>query len=669
MAKKGATTTAASESADGASPKAYTVLARRYRSRDFSEVVGQEPIARTLQNAIATGRTAHAYLFCGTRGVGKTSMARIFARALNRDGALAEGEAIGDAILRGEDLDVIEIDGASNRGIDDARDLIAGAGLAPTRGKYRIYIIDEVHLLTTPAFNALLKTREEPPAHVKFILCTTEPHKVPQTIQSRCQRFDFRNIPTKQIAAHLGAVAKGERVEVTEDVLLQVARLANGSMRDGLSLLDRLLAAATGKVDSAVVEQVFGLPDDEILLDIVDACVCERTADALAHGARLLERGSGVEQALELLAERFRWILVAAAAGNDSELRETLLEVAESMKERVLRIASQSDAAFAAHAIALCDATARNARGSSAPRALYDACLARLSLATRFAGGAALLAGGGGSDPKKAGNPGAPRASGVNAGGVTSAAATGPSVAATGPSVAATGPSAAATGPSAAATGPSVAATGPSAAASSASSSSASISAAPISSPPGTRSAGSSSAAPLPASPAAATDIVELRKRLVAIAAANPKDNAMLEMVELVEFTGDAVRVAIEVGEGSGRYLATNPDPIRALFSRAAGRPLRLTLDKREAPGAAPRPKMILPDDPSVRNDPLVRRAVELLDASVVAVTPRVTVDGGDAGSNAARRQDAGDGRRSDESGGSDGGGFGLDGSEDDRYE
>ena len=184
MAKKAAATSNAvppstAPSAAMATAKPYTVLARRYRSRDFGEVIGQDPISRTLQNAIATNRTAHAYLFCGTRGVGKTSMARIFARALNRDEALTEGDAIGDAILRGEDLDVIEIDGASNRGIDDARDLIAGAGLAPTRGKFRIYIIDEVHMLTTPAFNALLKTMEEPPSHVKFILCTTEPHKVP----------------------------------------------------------------------------------------------------------------------------------------------------------------------------------------------------------------------------------------------------------------------------------------------------------------------------------------------------------------------------------------------------------------------------------------------------------------------------------------------------------
>ena len=156
----------------------YTVLARRYRSKTFDDVIGQEPIAKTLTNAIEADRTAHAYLFSGTRGVGKTSMARIFARELNTSTELKECEAIGEAVLRGDDLDVIEIDGASNRGVQEARDLIAAAGLAPTRCRYRIYIIDEVHMLTTPAFNALLKTMEEPPSHVKFILCTTEPHKI-----------------------------------------------------------------------------------------------------------------------------------------------------------------------------------------------------------------------------------------------------------------------------------------------------------------------------------------------------------------------------------------------------------------------------------------------------------------------------------------------------------
>jgi DNA polymerase-3 subunit gamma/tau len=561
---------------DGAATRPYTVLARRYRSRDFGEVVGQEPIARTLQNAILTGRTAHAYLFCGTRGVGKTSMARIYARALNERRGLAEGEAIAEAILRGEDLDVIEIDGASNRGIDDARDLIAGATLAPTRGQYRIYIIDEVHMLTTPAFNALLKTMEEPPKHVKFILCTTEPHKVPQTIQSRCQRFDFRNIPTRQIAAHLGAVATGEGIEVTEDVLLSVARLANGSMRDGLSLLDRLLAAATGRVDAAVLEQVFGLPDDEILLDIIEACVSERTADALRHGARLLERGSGVEQALELLAERFRWILVAAATtGQDAA--DDLLEVAQSMRERVQRIAAATDAASAVHAIALCDATARNARGSSAPRALYDACVARLSLTSRFSAGAALLASGSarGGDLKKAGDPAAQRASGQQTTGARDERRTTASVAAPSRPV--------------------------------------SIEAKP--------------AAPaVSAAPAEAADLPALRTRLEALCAQSSKDQALLSQIELRSFEAGMVRVALP-RDGGAAYLASNPEPIRALLSRAAGRPIRIEIERSEAEERpAPRPAAAA-DEQAVRADPLVRRAVDLFDATIVAVTPRVAAD------------------------------------------
>jgi DNA polymerase-3 subunit gamma/tau len=621
MAKKSAATPSAPASAaDAPAGKPYTVLARRYRSRDFGEVVGQEPIARTLQNAIATGRTAHAYLFCGTRGVGKTSMARIFARALNRDGAdgaLAEGDAIGEAILRGEDLDVIEIDGASNRGIDDARDLIAGAGLAPTRGRFRIYIIDEVHMLTTPAFNALLKTMEEPPSHVKFILCTTEAHKVPQTIQSRCQRFDFRNIPTKEIARHLGEVSSREGIEVTEDVLLAVARLANGSMRDGLSLLDRLLAAADGRVDASVLEAVFGLPDDEILLSIVEAAVDERPGDALRHGARLLERGSGVEQALELLAERFRWILVASAGAG-----EDLLEVAESMRPQVESIATRADPAFAAHAIALCDAAGRNARASSAPRALYDACLARLAMSGRFASAAALLAGGGaGAGSKKAGDPEARAGLGVAPTGRTEPRTQSP---------APQRPVAPAVEPK------------------------------PLPGPERIApSASGGSPAPSPAVAPSVRTIEELRRRLAELAARSPRDEATVGAIEIVAFDGASVRVAIDL-RGSGRYLATNPDPIRTLLSRAAGRPLAFALEKRGGDDDAAAPAPVAIDDPEVRNDPLVRRAAELLGATVVAVGPRH--DGsepaapGEGGGTAS--EDAGESDASSD-GGEAGGGFG----------
>ncbi len=362
-------------------PKAYTVLARRYRSRTFDEVVGQEAIARTLKNAIATGRTAHAYLFCGTRGVGKTSMARIFARALNAHGQ-TQAAAIGDAILRGEDMDVVEIDGASNRGIDDARDLIAGAGIAPARSPYKIYIIDEVHMLTTPAFNALLKTMEEPPAHVKFILCTTEPHKVPATIQSRCQRFDFRNIPATAIAGHLRDVLSKEGIGAEDAAVMQVARLANGSMRDGLSLLDRLVAASTdGRITQALLQDVLGIPDSALVNGLVAAIGSGDAKAALGSAAGLLESGTSVEQAIELLADRFRTLMVALVCGADS----ALVELADEARAEAARDAAMFDPATLAHTIAVCDAVLRAVKQSSAPRTLFDAAIVRLALAARFA--------------------------------------------------------------------------------------------------------------------------------------------------------------------------------------------------------------------------------------------------------------------------------------------
>ena len=303
----------------------YTVLARRYRSTSFVGVIGQEPIAKTLRSAIEQGRVAHAYLFTGTRGVGKTSMARIFARALNAPvtvddapmppDADADGgfppedvqQRMAEAIMRGDDLNVIEIDGASNNSVEQARQLIANAGLSPTgNARYKIYIIDEVHMLSISAFNALLKTMEEPPPHVKFILCTTEPHKVPATIHSRCQTFDFRNIPTPKIADHLTSVLASESVEADEQVVWQIARLANGSMRDGLSLLDRLIATGYSPLTPEVLEQMFGLPDAQLVAGLVDSLAGGDVKGSLEAVGNLIANGVSQDQVFEVLIERFR---------------------------------------------------------------------------------------------------------------------------------------------------------------------------------------------------------------------------------------------------------------------------------------------------------------------------------------------------------------------------
>ncbi|MEM8737870.1 MAG: DNA polymerase III subunit gamma/tau [Planctomycetota bacterium] len=383
---------------------AYTVLARRYRSQSFGSVVGQEPIASTLINAISSQRVAHAYLFCGTRGVGKTSMARIFARAINApatidDAPEAPGAAyppddiqqrMADAIMRGEDLNVIEIDGASNNSVDQARQLIANAGLSPTaHALYKIYIIDEVHMLSGAAFNALLKTMEEPPEHVKFILCTTEPHKVPATIQSRCQRFDFRNIATAKIADHLREVLQRESVDAEAEVVWQVARLGHGSMRDALSLMDRLLATGESPLTAAALQAMLGLPDHELIAAFVDALADGDLKASLTAVADLLHRGIAQDQLVEVLIERFRQLMLLAACGPDSDL----VELSEDAKPAAVKQAQRFDAPGLVHMIALCENLQRFGKSSSNPRALLDATVVRLALAEKMADVAAVLAG------------------------------------------------------------------------------------------------------------------------------------------------------------------------------------------------------------------------------------------------------------------------------------
>jgi DNA polymerase-3 subunit gamma/tau len=387
----------------------YLVLARKYRSQTFDDVVGQDHVAKTLKRAIESGRVAHAYLFCGTRGVGKTSMARIFARALNAPDSMegcpkppaGEGEVfdypdpevqrrMADAIMRGDDLNVIEIDAASNTGVDNVRQLIANAGLSPTgNARFKVYIIDEVHMLSGQAFNALLKTMEEPPPHVKFILCTTESHKVPATIQSRCQRFDFRNIPTARIAAHLKDVLAKEKIKAGDDIAWQVARLGNGSMRDALSLLDRLIATGESPLTPDVLVQMLGLPPEEMVVTLVDALADGDAAASLTRTAALLDQGVAQDQLLEVLIERLRQLLLVKACGVASEL----VELGDDAKPLAAAQAERFDAAGIVHMIALCENLQRAGKASSNPRALLDATIIRLALAEKMADVTALLAG------------------------------------------------------------------------------------------------------------------------------------------------------------------------------------------------------------------------------------------------------------------------------------
>jgi len=295
----------------------YVVIARRYRPQTFEDLIGQQHVGQALSNAISTGRVGHAYLFTGARGVGKTSAARILAKALNCENGPAPVPCnLCDSCLTvgaGEDVDVLEIDGASNRGIDEIRQLRQNVNVRPSRSRFKIYIIDEVHMLTREAFNALLKTLEEPPEHVKFVFCTTEPTKIPVTILSRCQRFDFAGISTPAIVERLRQIVEAEGVEAEPEALEALARRAAGSMRDSQSLLEQLLAFSSGPITLGDVHGMLGSAGDERLTALLCQLAAGEAAEAIAQLDRALSEGVDVAVLLEQLLGYFRDAMLAAA--------------------------------------------------------------------------------------------------------------------------------------------------------------------------------------------------------------------------------------------------------------------------------------------------------------------------------------------------------------------
>ncbi len=360
---------------------AYTVLARKYRSRTFDEVIGQEPIATTLVNAIKAGRIHHGYLFTGTRGVGKTSMARILAKALNclkYDAPTVTPCCECDvclAIAEGQDVDVLEIDAASNTGVDNIRELRSNTAYRPARARYKVYIIDEVHMLSTGAFNALLKTLEEPPEHVKFILATTEVQKVPATIQSRCQRFNFRHIEPDAIARRLLEIARQEGTVCEEAVAQRVARLAAGSMRDALSILDQLISVAPQRIDMRVLEEVLPPPQDERLRKLLYYAADGNIAAMLLEADGILAAGHGLEVFCQETIELLRTLMLVRVCGPDAPL----VDIPQAARDEYLTLSKRFEVSHYVQMIAMFEELRRNVRYSAAGRALTEALLVRVA--------------------------------------------------------------------------------------------------------------------------------------------------------------------------------------------------------------------------------------------------------------------------------------------------
>src|SRR5246500_1490413 len=322
-------------------PMSYQVLARKYRPQKFSEVIGQEHVTRTLKNALEQGRTAHGYIFSGHRGIGKTTVARILAMALNcrsQEHPVPEPCGICEScteIRTGNSVDVIEVDAATNRGIDEIRELREAARYRPARDRFKIYILDEAHQITDAAFNALLKTLEEPPDHIVFMLATTQPEDIPQTIRSRCQHFSFRAVKFDDIVGQLRDLLTREKIEADDDALALLAEAGDGSMRDALSILDQAIASSTGKLTADSVRNLVGAAPAHILEQVMQAVSESRSEESLRQVDHLISEGHSPTHFARQMVRFLRNATVAKIAGKDS----SLLQISSEERERVARVA------------------------------------------------------------------------------------------------------------------------------------------------------------------------------------------------------------------------------------------------------------------------------------------------------------------------------------------